>query len=190
MNSKKKMIIAISAFAMVILAAVVAVVAVLAAQQVTVKSSFTVTYSVDDIFGFAKASYKLEGDSSYTEWLTETEFDDTLVSGPTLTDPDINFTKSQRYVIIKFEFKKTSASVENFTAKLNYSATDTTNITVTYGTSEDAISSAAKATMFDATINSTSYHTFFVKIALTNNDTTVDASFAGEFNWLLGNIES
>ena len=44
--------------------------------------------------------------------------------------------------------------------------------------------------MFDATINSTSYHTFFVKIALTNNDTTVDASFAGEFNWLLGNIES
>ena len=62
MNSKKKMIIAISAFAMVILAAVVAVVAVLAAQQVTVKSSFTVTYSVDDIFGFAKASYKLEGD--------------------------------------------------------------------------------------------------------------------------------
>ena len=188
MNSKRKMIVAVGALAMVVLAAVVAIVAVLATRNITIKSNVTVSYSVDDVFGFAKASYKYEGDASYTEWLEETEFDDTTSAGPTLSDQSFALTKNKKYVIIKFEFKKTSTSVENFKATLGYTSTANKNVTVTTGTTENDITTDATATMFDTNITSDSYTAFFVKIAL--GDTTTDANFAGSFEWTLSNIAS
>ena len=87
MSSKKKMIIAISAFALVVVATVVSVVAVLAAQNVAINSSISVTFNAKEVFGFAKVDYKLEGDTDYTEWLAETEFIGEANEDETLTDP-------------------------------------------------------------------------------------------------------
>ena len=58
MDSKRKMIIAISAFAMVLLATVVAVVAVLAANQVTVNSNIKISYTASSLIaGTIKTEY-------------------------------------------------------------------------------------------------------------------------------------
>ena len=61
MGSKKKMLIAIGAFAMIILAVVIAVIAVLAAQQVSIKSQVNITYVADaQVKGSVSATYKTE----------------------------------------------------------------------------------------------------------------------------------
>ena len=61
MGSKKKMLIAIGAFAMIILAVVVAVIAVLAAQQVSIKSQVNISYTADaSVKGSVSAIYKTE----------------------------------------------------------------------------------------------------------------------------------
>ena len=142
MNAKKKMIIAISAFAMVILATVVAVIAVLAAQNVTVKSSLNVSYSVEDIHGSARVSYKLGSASTYTTWKiggkASATFDGTTTDGAefVLDSQPFSLNETNSTVIIKFEFQKSSASVENFSAQLDASVTKFKNITVEYGTTE------------------------------------------------------
>ena len=61
MGSKRKVIVAVSALAMVILGAVIAVVAVLAAQDVTVQSSINITYQANmDVVGSISAEYKMQ----------------------------------------------------------------------------------------------------------------------------------
>lgn len=49
MNAKRKIIISVCAFALIVVATVVSVIAVLAAQQVTIQSSVSVTYTVVDV---------------------------------------------------------------------------------------------------------------------------------------------
>ena len=189
MDSKKKMIIAVSSFAMVVLAAIVAVVAVLAAQSVTIKSTININYSVEDVFGSAKVSYKLEGDTQFTNWGSVLTFDENTETGAesSLTDPGFNLTREKSYVIIKFELKKKDDTVENFSATLQYASTKAKNMTVTSGTAEDAITTEATANMFNAvTISSSEYTAFYVKIAISSVD--ADAEFAGTFNWALRNI--
>jgi hypothetical protein len=192
MNAKKKLIITACSFAMVILAAVVAIIAVLAAQNVTIKSSINITYSADDIYGSVRTSYKLEGDADYTAWGETITFDEQTEqnSESTLDDPKFKLTSNKSYVIIKFDFKKKNADVDNFSVELQYSSTKATNIAVTYGTDEDNISNVATSTMFSGTEISTSadYTSLYVKIAIESVEK--DADFSGDFTWSLSNISS
>ena len=68
MNSKKKMIISISAFALVLISTVVSIVAVLAAQNVTIKNNLTVSYQVKDVAVEVTLWVgKIENDATY-DW--------------------------------------------------------------------------------------------------------------------------
>lgn len=184
MNSKRKMIIAISALAMVILAAVVAVVAVLAAKTVTIQSSVNVTYEATDVYGQARISTKYEGDTNYTTVLNETDVSSISAQSLTLD----GFTTAKKYVIIKFEFKKESATVENFNATLNYTSASSSNVTITSGTTEDATTTIASKPFNAVLIDDGTYDAFYIKIAIT--DVKQDASFAGSLNWVLTNVDA
>lgn len=191
MSSKKKIIISLSALALVIVAAVVAVVAVLAAQSVTVQSSLSITYEATDIYGAASIDYKYEGATNWTNKLAETTavFNGGANEDQTVTDWALNgFSKTVDEVVIRFGFKKESSTVEDYTAACTYSITgaDSGKVTVTSGTAENSITTAAVANMFSETIDSTDMEYFYVKIAL--NSVKVDITeLSCSFNWSLSN---
>ena len=193
MSSKKKMIIAISAFAMVVLAAVVAVVAVLAAQNVTIKSQISVKYTVDDVVAdvavYAKNVKTNAGLTATTDLGTAQTFN----FGIDYVEPDggksldgFNFDSlaKDECIVVKFVFNNNSANA--FTATL----TDPTiasdaNIEIYYGSdittllsSTTATSSAVSVTGGDDATNS-----YYAVIKIKDN--TKNVSTTVSFNWAL-----
>lgn len=150
MNAKRKMIIAISAFAMVILATVVAVVAVLAAQSVTIQSSINVTYSVTDVIADVEVyAVKVKTNASSITWDNSNKatynFGDSYSgTGETLTLPTSSYTLAKdECVVLKFVFNNNSAKA--FTATLT-KPTAVTNVNIYYAASDTGTSGILKST--------------------------------------------
>lgn len=191
MDSKKKMIISISAVAMVILAAIVAVVAVLAAQQVTIKSSVDVTYNATDIYGGSQVRYQV-GTGAEQTLLSAVTFAGGDNENATASKNDIGLTKTNYYVTFMFDFKKDDGA-ENYYVTLTYtkSATANKNVKISYGTSPDSLTDKTVAATGDTTlatnveISSTDYTTLYVRVSV--QDTRNDAAFSGDFNCSLTN---
>lgn len=199
MDSKKKMIIAISAFAMLIVATVVAVVAVLAAQQVTIKSTVNIQYTADaNVIGSVTASYKQEsgttqnlGSKSFTGAETGTPNQDLTPVG------NINFVKETNdFVEFTFEFSNTS-TVAGYTATLSFTDGTTengtlTNMTLSSKTSAEGtyseITNVNLASIGSVTVAKGENATFILKVALT--DATKDAAFTGTLQWTLAATRS
>lgn len=207
MNAKKKMIIAISAFAMVILAAVVAVVAVLAAQNVTVKSSLNVSYTVNDVVADVDVYAAVITNNTTINWGTAktavfgvdgyVNADSTGFSGQTSADgetseantsfDEMEITKKQ-CVVLKFVFTNKSAS-RKFTATLGAISTTGANVNISYlkgeaTKPEDIAATSSEVLNVNAMGATGDVVTYCVKISIA--DTTKDVTeFKPSFDWTL-----
>ena len=199
MSAKKKMIIAISAFSMVLLATIIAVVAVLAAQQVTVKSSLTVNYAVSDVIADVEVyAVKVKTNASTIDWGTAktANFNSTgYVSGGTLTGTVggnqasgtfSNFALAKdECVVLKFVFNNNSAS-KSITATLGTISTSGKNVNLYYSATEASLLESTTTT--SATVNvaagtdKTVSYFAVIKIA---DDTKNVTDFQPSFNWTL-----
>ena len=183
MSSKKKMIIAISSFAMIILAAVVAVVAVMAAQNVTIKSSINVTYTSSEIAGKVTASYQVQGASSATS-IGAIEYHGTEANG---TSTSLNssklsitsLTSTNKYVDFIFTF--TNEGSKDYTATLTLPTNS--NFTKAYTVPSSGGATKVNDTSFKVAGGTTTAVTYKVRFTIT--DVSKDASISGNFSWAL-----
>lgn len=205
MKTKRKMIIAISALAMVILAGVVAVVAVLAASSVTVNSTLKIKYTVADVEATVEVyAAKVAEDEDSIDWGTAKKAVfgiDGLITGSSsgLTSPVANannascgfdfssdFSKTD-CVVMKFVIKNDGAKA--FSAKLDDINPGTIPVALNYKVSTTAINDATAISGPYSHIESIaagSTSTMYVKITLT--DKTGDVTFEPSFDWVLEKI--
>lgn len=185
MDSKKKMIIAISAFAMVILAAIVAVVAVLAAQQVTIKSSINVTYTSSEVAAKVTAHYQVKGGEE-TAIGNTIEFDGTETGADATKDMNTSelkinsLTSENNYVDFIFTF--TNEGQSEYTATLTLPAT-LENFDVTYSVPNTDGATKILDTSFTVAGNTTTPVEYI--ITFTIKDVAKNAKLAGNFSWSL-----
>ena len=191
MSSKKKMIIAISAFAMVVLAAVVAVVAVLAAQNVTIKSQIGIKYTVDDVVAdvavYAKNVGTKESLTTATNLgtaQTENFGIDYTGTGEALEGFDFDNLAKDQCVVIKFEFNNNSANA--FTATLTApTITEGANIAIYYAADITQLLGSTTTTPAAVSVaaGDTATSSYYAVIKIVDNTKDVDTSV--EFNWAL-----
>ena len=183
MNSKKKMLIAISSFALIILATVVGVVAVLAAQHITIKSSIKVSYTVDDVVADVEVyAAKVNLSATSINWGTaqtvnfDVDYDNQ--NGETVSFSEFKLGKTE-CVVLKFVFNNNSS--KGFSATLTKPAG--TNVNIYYASSEAALlgSSSTTPTTVNVSggIDATASYFAVIKV----DDNTKDASFDGLFAW-------
>lgn len=183
MDSKKKMIIAISSFAMIILAAVVVVVAVLAAQNVTINSSINVTYTSSEIAGTVTAKYQVKngtltdiGSITYTGSETGSPTNNLNASEISIN----SLTSDNNYVDFIFTFTNTASSEYTATVTL---PTTLTNFTATYTVPNSNGATKISDTSFKVAGNTTTPVEY--KIRMTISDVSKDAKISGTFAWNL-----
>ncbi len=186
MDSKKKMIISISAVALVILAAVVAVVAVLAAQQVTIKSSINVTYTTSEVAGTVTAQYQVAngtatniGTGTITYKGTETGTPTTDLTGGSALQIN-TLTSTNKYVDFIFTFTNTGSA--EYTATLKTLPT-TSNFTIKYTVPNAGGVTKVSDTSFKVAGNTTEAVTYTVSYEIA--DVSKDATISGTFEWEL-----
>lgn len=195
MDSKRKMIISITVFAVAILAIVITMVSVLAAQNVTVNSSINITYTADKIKGVVTGHYSVAGDANVK--IGEINYLGTEDDGAkNLNNGTLNIsgvTKTKNYV--EFIFTFTNSGSTEYTATLKF--TDNTaatsleddNIAMAYKgglvtdyanvtTGTNGVYSLGQLTVPAGTSTPISY---YVKVSIPK--THLDASFSGSFAW-------
>ena len=201
MKTKRKMIIAISAFAMVLLAGVVAVVAVLAASNVTVKSNVSITYTADaNVMGKVTAKYQKAG-STEVILFDGTTADKGLFSGTepdnkTITSADCTETIDKTNNTVTFTFTFTNNStVADYTAvlKLTGASAKADGVIMTYkidAGAETETTDLSSLVSFDVPANTASPKTVVFTVKLDPNETLRDCSFAGDLSWILSATRS
>ena len=197
MDSKKKIIISLSAFIVVLVATVVAVVSVLAAQNVKVTSGVNISYRAGaNVMGTITATAKSENNSTYTLSGGDTGagiFDGSETGTPTenlgsFSEIALN-NSDNKYVEFTFNFTNTS-TVAGYTAVLKFTNGSTGNGTVTnmklYSKttgSYSLIGSPNLASLGSVSVPIGGTGTFTLKVEL--NDLRADADFDGTFVWEL-----
>ena len=115
MNSKKKLIVALSSLCFVLVAAVVTVVAVLAAAQQTITSNINVTYTASQIAGSVTATSKYEDGTAWDAIGSDNvvSFNGGDVNKDANIDEEyelqITDSLTRRYVAFKYEFTNTGS---------------------------------------------------------------------------------
>ena len=191
MDSKKKIIISVSAFVVVLLATVVAVVSVLAATNVSFTSSIKVTYTVGDVVADVAVSMaKVKTTATSITWGTPQTKDFAISysgSGESISFADQTLAKDE-CVVIKFVFNNNSA--KGFTATLTPpTVVANDNVNILYATSETGLAgltstaAGANGTVSVASgADKTGTYYAVIKIA----DTTKNVSgFTANFAWTL-----
>ncbi len=197
MDSKKKMLIAIGAFAMVILAVVVAVIAVMAAQQVSIKSQVNISYTADaHVIGSVSASYKTENGTEKN--LGSLPFNGGESNGTTQGLDNIGnlefVAESNDYVDFTFTFVNIS-TVAKFTATLAFTDGDDSDGDDADGTIENMKLQGRISTVNEFSDVSTANLAQLTSIEVPANQTVIyilrvlldssskDAAFAGTILW-------
>lgn len=189
MNSRKKLIISLSALAFVVVAAVVAVVAVLAATQQTINSAVKVSYTAKDVACTIQASALPQNGS--TETLAPVVFQyNTPVETKNANFTDVEFgvnaqgeNKDTWYVEYTYVFTNNGSAA--FDAVLSVNVTDGEDeyvVSVKVNTGDYEVSNTATAEVAGG-VGSTA--TVVVKVELPEAKRAVDAEFAASFNWVL-----
>lgn len=195
MDSKRKMIISITIFAVAILAIIITIVSVLAAQNVTVNSSINFTYTADKIKGTVAGYYSVAGGElkEIGEIVYDGDEDDGTQNLNNGTLNITGITKDKNYV--EFTFTFTNNGTSEYTATLTF--TDNTASTTL---AEDNIAMAYKGGLVLEYANVTTglngvYNlgsitvpagtstpmSYYVKVSIPNIN--LDSSFSGSFAW-------
>lgn len=182
MDSRKKMVIALSSLAVIILAGVVAIAAVLAAQNITIKSAVNVSYTANEIAGTVTAKYKVAGGSEQN--IGSITYDGTEEGEPT-TDMDVitidNLTKNKKSIEFIFTFTNTGSS--DYTATLTLPET-VSNFTPSFSVPTGAGITKISDTSFTIAGNTAEVVTY--SVTMTISDVSQDAKIEGSFAWNLG----
>ncbi len=199
MGSKKKMIIAISAFALVVIATVISVVAVLAATSVTLTTNVTVSYTVSDVVAdFKVYAVKVKNNATSINWGTEKVASfgvDGYISGTgsqgtvgedeaTIGLTAVDLLKDE-CLVLKFVFENNS--VKAFTGTLNHTDTTNQNVTIAYASGSVSkpgdITGTTKSTVSVASGDDKSA-TYYVKVSISDAKKNV-TDFNPAFAWTL-----
>lgn len=194
MGSKKKMAIAISSVAILILAVIIGVVAVLAAQQVSIKSSVNISYTAGaNVKGSISATYKTEKVTNGN--LGSKPFDGSETGTPNESLGGISELKlgqdgEGNWVEFTFTFENTSTT-SKYTSTLAFTDGATGNGTILNMKLEGAKDNAEFSTIntsdltqlitFDVAKNTTVEFKLKVSVAAASED----ASFIGTLLWNL-----
>ena len=194
MKSKKKLIIALSSFAFVLVAAVVTVTAVLAAANQAITSNVTVRYSAKQVAGTVSATYQVgseaavdmttDGTSAGAKSITytgnETNKPGTLAPLDVITLAAKEDTVNDKLVgeTVTFTFKFTNTGSADYTATVSYAGTQE-NVDVVYDSELTAGESNTHYVVVGAG------ETVSVTITVTVINVALDAEFAGNFGWAL-----
>ena len=187
MNSKKKLIIAFSAFALIVISGIISVVAVLAAQNVTIKSNISVTYTSHEVAGVVTAHYqvkngtktKLGGDTNGAVSFDGSE------TGDDATEDMTNVTitgLSSANNYIDFIFTFTNAGSAAYTATLT-APTTVTNFTTSVTKPTGASVSNVGDYKFTLAGNTTTPVTYTIRYTIT--EVAKNSSINGNFSWSL-----
>ena len=192
MESKRKMIISITIFAVAILAVVITIVSVLAAQNVTVNSSINITYTSDKIIADVAGYYTVAGGTEQSIGSISFDGSEDNDDVKLLNSSAKNITGIDKdHTYVEFRFTFTNGEDADYIASLVFTdAENETSITVyskVAGGSYSAVSgSAGVYTFADLTVQanttSSSPKEFFVKIEI---DPSEDIDVAGTFAWNL-----
>ena len=194
MKSKKKLIVALSSFAFVLVAAVVTVTAVLAAANQAITSNVTVRYSAKQVAGTVSATYqvgsgdvlnmtttgKADGATSITYSGNETNKPGTLAPLDVITLAAKEDTVNDKLVgeTVTFTFKFTNTGSAEYTATVSYAGTEE-NVAVVY----DSELTAGEGNTHYIVVGADK--TVEVTITVTVVNVALDAEFAGAFGWAL-----
>lgn len=186
MSSKKKIIVSISSFAILIMAVVIAVVAVLAAQSITVKSSVNVTYTAKEVAAKVTSKYKIGdtgtltniGSGSISFDGTEDLTNNTQTTGTITSSTDLTSTNNY----IEFVFTFTNEGDAEYTATLTLPAT-VDNFEATYTVPNTAGATKVTDTSFRLKGKTTTAVEYKVKFKI--KDVSKNAELKGDFQWVM-----
>ena len=184
MDSKRKMIISITIFAVAILAVVITIVSVLAAQNVTVNSSINVHYTSSQKAAKVTAKYQVAGGSLTDLGSIEFEGDETGtdatkdLTGGVKTISGLSDTNNW----VEFVFTFTNEGSSEYTATLTLPST-VENFTISYTHASGVGVSSATDTSFVLAGNTTTPVEY--KIKFTIGVVADDATLNGDFEWVL-----
>ena len=185
MKSKKKLIIALSSFAFVLVAAVVTVTAVLAAANQAVTSNVSVVYTAKQVAGTVTASYKVGTAGSDTSMGSVTY---TGAEAPDLSKiltPNANITLTAdetadgvtvKPVIFTFTFTNTGSAA--YTATLTYTDGGNADTNLVMTPSANLVSNVI-------TIPANTTTPIVVTLTVNLQNVALNAEFSGSFGWAL-----
>lgn len=205
MSSKKKIVISISALALIAIAAVVAVVVVLSARNANFGGDFGGSYTAHHVNASITGDYKIgaevtdeEGWTNLTTSGTTTpntiEFTDDIETGDEQATQNFNEVSglvltATDNVIFRYTVVNTGNSGENFTIVGTQSGSfDNLSVTYKYKVGEEAAQdlSVSSNKTTSITVEGGQTVTFYVIINITNPDN--NASFDGSVNWTLEGV--
>ena len=190
MKSKKKLIIALSSFAFVLVAAVVTVTAVLAAVNQSVTSNVSVVYYAQQVAGKVTASYKI-GAADAVEMGSITYKGEDKTSTTTMAPGkviELNVVAAQdgsveaEKVVFTYTFTNTGSSAYVATLKYTPDETPDVNMEATYSTNLTHDETAGSYSIV-VPANTTTAMEVTVTVAL--KDVASNGTFSGTFGWTL-----
>lgn len=191
MNSKKKIIIAVSALAMIVLASVVAVVAVLAAQRVTLNNSITVEYKVKDVVCDTSVRYAVVTDGTY-DWKTPKTADfaynaeDQDKDEQSLAFGNVSIDKTQ-CVVLEFTFNNNGSRA--FNASLTENSSEKNNIKIYYSATLEGIltSTTETSTAVNVAAGDDKSGVYYARIDIDQKQ--FDAKIITNFVWTINAVQ-
>lgn len=204
MKSKKKLIIALSSFAFVLVAAVVTVVAVLAAANQAINTNVSVVYYSKQVAGTVSATYQV-GDKAAVSMTTTGKADGSKVityegSEKPQTDSLLPLEVIELFAVestdatvaetVTFTYTFTNNGSANYTATLEYNDTgaEDDNVLTVYGSeltdNEDGTYSVVVPS------GTTAEEPVTVTITVSIKHVAFNAEFSGTFGWALEGSET
>ena len=191
MNSKKKIIITLSALAMIVLASVITVVAVLAAQRVTLKNSITVEYKVKDVVCDTSVRYAIVTNGTY-DWKTAKNAnfaynaESTETTEQELAFGNVSIDKTQ-CVVIEFTFNNNGSRA--FRGTLNETSSEKTNIKIYYASALNQIltSTTETASAINVEAGDEKSGVYYARIDIDQKQ--FDAKVITNFVWTLDAVQ-
>jgi len=191
--TRRKVVLAFSSLAVVIVAALVAVVAVFAARNVTIKSGYTITYTALHVKATVSGTYQLQGDASATSMnpasleFTGAEATESPANVKQFTGVTVALTETKQYVDFVYTIANGNLNAASVTLVANPDAAND-NLTYTYtvkvgsGEAETKTVNTENFVLVNSlAINKTA--TITVHVAMDSADASVNAS--GEFAFVL-----
>ena len=186
MKSKKKLIIALSSFAFVLVAAVVTVTAVLAAATQNVESNVNIVYTAKQVKGSVSATYAYSGVKTESGEIDTVTFDGAEASTKKAVDPKETFTLTASdgataavvSDVLTFTFTFTNGGDAAYTATFAYTPDETPDVNMVL-TPCEPVTVPAGAGVKDGVDAVTA--TITVKLA----DVALNGAFSGTFGWTL-----
>ena len=193
MSTKKKLIIAISAVSVTLIATVITLIVVLVASSQLASSNVVVEYVATDVSAIVSATYKV-GDTTTVltnNGTTKLEFKPgKTTKGSLSANGDISLDPANSAIVFEYVFTNTAPNAD-INVELTTTTTTSTNATISYAYSSYQITDYNSLTTFSnyttqaIVANPTADATLYIYIVVRATDADQDARCTGNFAWNL-----